>query len=275
MKISVIIPVYNRAELVREAVDSVLRQVSPADEIIVVDDGSTDPPERGLDGVTVHRRPHGGVSAARNSGIRSARYDWLAFLDSDDLWKPKKLLRQRQALAESDCLVCFTDEEWRKNGLWKNQKLIHRKFGGFIFEKCLPRCIISPSSVVIHRSVFDKVGLFNEDYPACEDYELWLRICARMPVLYLPEKLIVKRAGSWEQLSQQHSLDKYRIRALVERLRSGDLTSEQAQAAAVELRKKLGLYVTGCRKHGRDDEAEEILRLAATVIEIVENEDKA
>jgi glycosyltransferase involved in cell wall biosynthesis len=259
MNISVIIPTYNRADLVCEAVHSVLRQKAPADEIWVLDDGSTDDTVVKLsafaDSINIHQQPNRGVSAARNAGIKRSRCEWLAFLDSDDLWKPKKLLRQKEELAQNPgARLCYTDEEWRKNDRWKNQKIIHSKYSGWIYDKCLPLCIISPSSALMHRSVFDAVGLFDESLPACEDYDLWLRVCSRFPALYLPEKLIVKRAGAWEQLSQQHSLDKYRIQALVKRLHSGELTEEQSAVTKKMLEEKCRIYAMGCEKHGRHEE---------------------
>lgn len=268
MRIAVIIPTYNRAELTVEAVESVLQQVSPADEIWVVDDGSEDDTPAGITAlggnVRLLRQERRGVSAARNAGIRAAQCEWLAFLDSDDLWKPKKLLRQREELAKHpDLRVCFTDEEWRQHGKWKNQRLIHAKSGGWIFEKCLPRCVISPSSVLVHRSVFAEVGLFDESLPACEDYDLWLRVCCRMPVLYIPEKLIVKRAGAWEQLSKQHSLDKYRIRSLCALLEKEPLSTDQRRAAEKALMDKIRIYAIGCRKHGRNEELQWLREIVA------------
>lgn len=259
MNVSVIIPTYNRADLVCEAVQSVLKQKVPADEVWVVDDGSTDDTLEKLYSfagrINIHQQPNRGVSAARNAGIQLSRSEWLAFLDSDDLWKPKKLLRQKEELAKNlNARLCYTDEEWRKNDQWKNPKNIHSKYSGWIYEKCLPLCIISPSSVMVHRSVFEEIGLFDENLPACEDYDLWLRVCSRMPALYVPQKLIVKRAGAWEQLSRQHSLDKYRIQALIKRLRSGELTEEQNAATEMMLQEKMHIYALGCEKHGRHEE---------------------
>ncbi|RPI03822.1 MAG: glycosyltransferase [Calditrichaeota bacterium] len=259
MQISVIIPTFNRIDLVCEAIKSVLNQKYPVDDILVIDDGSTDGTVDRLvhfsSAIRVFTQKNLGVSKARNRGISLAKHDWLAFLDSDDLWKPAKLTRQKQALLENpDMRFCYTNEEWRKNGLWMNQKKRHQKRSGWIYEECLPLCIISPSSALIHRSVFDQVGVFNPNLPACEDYELWLRICSRMPVLYLDEKLIIKRAGDWDQLSQQHSLDKFRIISLRERLLSGELSLIQQEATAAMFRHKIQIYKLGCIKHRREDE---------------------
>jgi len=252
--------VYNRAGLVCRAIDSVLAQSRPADEVIVVDDGSTDDTAdavlRFQDRVRMIRQPHSGVAAGRNRGIREARYDWLAFLDSDDLWKPNKLQRQCEALQEQpDSLICYTDEEWRKDGRWKNQSKHHQKHSGWIYEHCLALCIISPSSVLLHRRVLETAGLFDEQLPACEDYDLWLRVCSRFPVLFLAERLIVKQAGDWPQLSKQHSLDRYRIISLEKTLRQEPLSNEQRRLTAGQLVEKCRIYSLGCRKHGKDEEA--------------------
>ncbi|NOY61231.1 MAG: glycosyltransferase [Calditrichaeota bacterium] len=261
MKISVIIPTFNRAALILEALESVLRQTVAVDEIIIVDDGSDDDTaavlQKHKDSIRIVCQENRGVSAARNRGIAEAKYEWLAFLDSDDLWHANKIKRQKEALhGHVDSEICYTDEEWRKDGKWKNQKLIHQKFSGWIYPQCLPRCIISPSSVLLHRSIFKTVGLFDESLPACEDYDLWLRVAGRFPVLYLPEKLIVKRAGSWTQLSQNHSLDRYRIIALQKMLDSGTLQYDDEKKTMEMLVEKCRVYSLGCRKHNRQEEAE-------------------
>lgn len=261
MQVSVIIPTYNRADLVCQAIDSVLRQKEPPDEIIIVDDGSTDNTRARLrlygEAVKIVGKANGGISSARNAGIHAARFEWIAFLDSDDLWKPKKLSRQKEELiAHADYKICYTDEEWRKNGRWMNQKKIHTKYGGWIYEHCLTLCIISPSSVIIHRELFEQIGFFDESLPACEDYDLWLRMSYRAPILYIPEKLIIKRHGDWEQLSQQHSLDKYRITALAKMLETGIESRQLEGATRRMLKQKCFIYLRGCEKHHRFDDIE-------------------
>jgi glycosyltransferase involved in cell wall biosynthesis len=268
MNISVVIPTYNRSDFVVQAVRSVIQQSFKPSQIIVVDDGSTDNTRKkiqqnfGSDITYIYIKARN-VSAARNVGIRNATGNWIAFLDSDDLWKPTKLYSQQQYVQQHpDYKVCYTDEEWRKNGRWMNQKKIHAKYSGWVFDQCLPRCIISPSSVLIERTVFDKIGFFDENLPACEDYDFWLRVTLHYPVLFIPQKLIVKRAGDWDQLSKQHSLDKYRIIALEKifhRLGRDEILYEKTKAM---LKKKCKIYSTGCRKHDRLDEAEWATQLA-------------
>jgi glycosyltransferase involved in cell wall biosynthesis len=260
MQFSVIIPTFNRAALVCEAVDSVLAQSEPPQEIIVVDDGSTDGTQQQLkkfgDAVKVIYQENSGISSARNTGIKHARCEWLAFLDSDDLWKRKKLAAQKEAILEfPNYKICYTDEEWHKNGEWFNAKKVHQKFNGWIYNYSLHRCFVSASSIILHRSIFEQHGLFDEALTACEDYDLWLRLSAKEPFLFLPDKLIVKRDGPWEQLSHQHSLDRFRIIALTKMLNSSQLDEEKDRATRVVLLQKCRIYAVGAEKHGRPEEA--------------------
>lgn len=261
-KISVIIPTYNRQYLLERALHSVFHQSLPAAEIIVIDDGSTDGsaeliPSR-FPGVCYIRQEHRGVSHARNHGIEKATGEWIAFLDSDDEWLPKKLEAQVKALRENPRYrICHTDEIWIRRGRRVNPKKKHAKHGGYIFQHCLPLCIISPSSVMIHRSVFDDVGLFDESLPACEDYDMWLRICSRYPVLYIDTPLIIKYGGHSDQLSQQFwGMDRFRIYALEKILKTGIPKREDEHAARKILQQKISIYIQGAKKRGKDDEVE-------------------
>ncbi len=259
--VSVIIPTHNRAALVREAVASVLAQTCRDFELLVVDDGSTDGTPAALaalDGqLTVLSHPERrGVSAARNSGIAAARGEWLAFLDSDDLWRPEKLARQLAYLAaHPETLLCQTEETWVRHGLWVNQPRTHRKVGGTIFLQSLRRCMVSPSAVILHRRLFDAHGRFDEDLPAAEDYDLWLRLTWRYPVGLLPEPLIIKRGGHADQLSGQWGLDRHRIRALLKLLAEPQLPPPYAAAARRVLAQKCAIYAQGCAKRGKEEEA--------------------
>ena len=236
---SVIIPVYNRRELVGRAIRSVLAQRDAEYEVIVVDDASTDgTPEavRAQFGTAVElvvMERNGGVSSARNRGLEHARGEWIALLDSDDEWLPGKLARQAAALAASGLLVCHTDEIWIRNGVRVNPHKHHRKYGGYIFLQALPLCVMSPSSIAIHREVFAAVGPFDEELPACEDYELWLRIACRYEVEYLAEQLIRKYGGHDDQLSQAHyAMDRFRVYALDKLLREGPALSPERREVA-------------------------------------------
>jgi len=262
-KITVIIPVYNRPTLVQEALQSVLDQTYPNLEIIVVDDGSTDDTPLALqtfgDQIRIIHQKNKGVSAARNTGIENSDGNWIAFLDSDDIWLPEKLSLQMQFFENHpDARICQTEEIWIKNGKRLYPKKKHKKKSGMIFENCLPLCIVSPSAVMIHREMFEWVGTFDESLPACEDYDLWLRISCQYPIYLLDQPLIIKRGGHDDQLSQAIRLDRFRIRALVKLLKSNVLTDDQNKLAKNELERKCRIYQKGCIKHGRLDEANEM-----------------
>lgn len=258
--ISVIIPTFNRRQVLGRAIDSVLTQTRPADEIIIIDDGSTDGTEayvrEAYPDLHYIFQPNEGISHARNQGIRAARGDWLAFLDSDDQWLPKKLEKQLQVLSKQPQYnFCHTNEIWIRNGRRVNQGIKQEKAGGDIFERCLPLCVISPSSVIIHRSIFDSFGLFDESLPVCEDYDLWLRICAFIPVLYLSEAQIIKYGGHSDQLSHKYwGIDRFRIKALEKTINTPDISPKKKLLAIQMLIKKIDIYLIGATKRKKMDE---------------------
>ena len=277
MKISVVIPTYNRAALLPRALESVRAQSLPPDEVIVVDDGSTD----GSGELIAARYPECiylrqenlGVSAARNLGIREARGEWIALLDSDDAWLPTKLAAQTDRIRRTPFVrLCHTEEQWIRNGVRVNAMKKHRKRGGWIFRHCLPLCAISPSSALIHRELFDSVGLFDESLPACEDYDMWLRICARHPVAFEHRPQLVKYGGHEDQLSRKHwGMDRFRVEALLKIISGGDLAPGDLGAAVETLIRKCRILADGARKRGNaercqvyQDIIEELSPLAAS-----------
>ncbi len=266
--VSVIIPAYNRAGTLKKAIDSVLNQSFKDFELIVIDDGSTDETleilrdyQDRLKSVTI---PHSGVSAARNRGIEEAEGDFMAFLDSDDYWLPEKLAIQTDFFRRNpEARICQTDETWHRHGKRVNPGKRHHKPSGDIFYQSLRLCLVSPSAVMIRRDLIDDVGVFDESLPACEDYDLWLRISARFPVYLIGQSLTVKTGGHPDQLSRTvPSLDKYRIKSLLKLLRSGVLSSRQAGAALSELAFKANIYGRGCLKRDRTEEAGVYLEMA-------------
>ncbi len=266
--VSVIIPTYNRAAFVTEAIDSVLAQTFRDVELIVVDDGSTDDTRDRLaaygERIRLVCEENHGVSHARNVGIRAARGEYIALLDSDDLWLPKKLETQVAVMnAQPDLQLCHTEEIWIRRGVRVNQMKKHQKHGGYIFPNCLPFCVISPSSVMIRRALFDDVGYFDESLPACEDYDLWLRITKIYPVYFIETPLIVKRGGHDDQLSHIHwGLDRFRIQALDKLLQAGGLTDEQFEQARQEFERKCEIFAQGCAKRQKNDDARQYRELA-------------
>ena len=258
--VSVIIPTYNRADLVRQAVASVEAQTFRDFEIVVVDDGGNDGTYEVLSAereLRVLRHPdRRGVSAARNTGIAAARGEWLAFLDSDDLWLPDKLARQISWLEGApELLICQTDETWVRRGVRVNKPAGHRKVAGQIFLPSLWRCMISPSAVMLHRRLLEDHGAFDATLPAAEDYDLWLRLTWRYEVGLVDEPLVIKRGGHPDQLSAQWGIDRFRIRALVKLLADPDLPAAYARAARRMLAAKCAIYAQGCHKRGKIEEA--------------------
>ena len=259
-QVSVIIPTYNRARIIKEAVDSVLAQDFKDFELIVVDDGSTDNTSSVLapygDDIRIHFQENKGVSAARNRGIAEASGQFIAFLDSDDLWLPQKLTTQVEFFNQTpDALICQTEEVWIRNGIRVNPKKRHKKPSGMIFEPSLALCLVSPSAVMIRRELLDSAGGFDETLPVCEDYDLWLRISSRFPVYLIEIPLIIKRGGHDDQLSKGSGLDKFRIKAIEKIINTGILSDDQHQAAMKMLKNKCDIYAAGCRKRGREEEA--------------------
>ncbi len=250
---------FNRRALVGRAIRSVQAQTRPPAEIIVVDDGSTDGVARwvreNFPGVTVLRSDaNHGVSHARNRGVAHAREDSIAFLDSDDEWLPDKLERQVSAIGEAP--LCHTDEIWIRRGVRVNACKHHAKRGGDIFEDCLPLCVVSPSSALIRRETFDALGGFDESLPACEDYDLWLRLAARWPVAFVPEPLLVKYGGHADQLSRRYwGMDRFRVAALDKLLDTESLSSARRRAVLDTLIGKLEILAGGARKRGRERQA--------------------
>jgi glycosyltransferase involved in cell wall biosynthesis len=269
--VSIIIPTYNRGWIIKEAVDSVLTQDFNDFELIVVDDGSTDNTSEILNSyqqdIKVIQQNNQGVSAARNRGLATASGRFIAFLDSDDLWLPQKLSRQVDFFnSNPDALICQTEEIWIRNNVRVNPKKRHKKPSGMIFEPSLALCLVSPSSVMIRPSLFEKIGGFDETLPACEDYDLWLRISCRHPIYLIDTPLIIKRGGHDDQLSASPSLDKFRIKSLKKIIESNLLSKAQHRAAQKILKEKCAVYASGCRKRGRVDEASYYLNLAQTIL---------
>ena len=258
--VSVIIPTFNRRQLLERAVDSVLAQTRPADEIIVIDDGSTDGTEvlvkKKYPGITYLPQTNHGVSHARNQGIRKAKGNWLAFLDSDDVWLPGKLEKQLNALfRQPPFKICHTGEIWIRKGRRVNPMKKHSKSGGDLFTRCLPLCVISPSTVILHHSLFRRYGMFDESLPVCEDYDMWLRLCAFMPVLFLPESLIIKYGGHRDQLSRKFwGMDRFRIQALEKIIADPALIEKKRLAAVQMILKKITIYLEGAIKREKQDD---------------------
>ena len=197
-----------------------------------------------------------GVSSARNKGIKIARGDWIALLDSDDEWLPNKLSEQINKIKSNlDVKILHSNEIWIRNGVRVNQMKKHKKFGGYIFEKCLDMCRISPSSVMLKKEIFDYIGTFDESLKVCEDYDLWLRITSKYPVCFLDIPLIKKYGGHSDQLSKAHDgIEFYRIQSLQKILESKILSKPQTLLAIYTMVNKMNIYASGLEKRNKTEE---------------------
>lgn len=260
MKVSVIIPTFNRLSLISRAIDSVLKQTFKPFEIIVVDDGSSDNTstfiKNNYKSVKLIKQKNLGVSKARNVGIKNSSGDWIALLDSDDEWKKNKLEVQIKSLSEYDYYsVCHTNEIWIRNGTRVNQKKRHQKYGGNIFDKCLDICRISPSSIIFQKNIINEVGWFDENLSICEDYDLWLRITANFKILFIDKPLIIKYSGHSDQLSKSVAgIEAYRIKSLENLLSNTRLIKDYKRLAIEMLITKLRIYKKGLLKRQKSNE---------------------
>ena len=261
MNISVIIPTYNRASTIERAIQSVLDQSFPALEIVVVEDASTDNTPEILEQYAdkiriITNGSNRGVSFSRNAGIQNARGDWIAFLDSDDEWIPAKLERQKQFHeAHPTLLISQCDEIWIRNSVRVNPMTKHKKKGGWIFEACIPICIVSPSAVIIHKRVFEHIGLFDVNFLACEDYDLWLRIALHYEIGLLDEKLVTRYGGHEDQLSRKYwGMDRFRITAMEKHL-DCDIDPVWKKSLLEELHFKCGVVAAGAKKRNNHEAA--------------------
>ena len=276
--VGVVIPVRDRAGMVVEAIASVLAQTHRDFALVVVDDGSrdgsADAAERALHGAPpgsrVLRRTARGVAAARNDGVAAVDSDWIALLDSDDLWLPSKLASQLGWLAERPAYrLAQTGERWVDDGRHRNPRARHRK-EEVLFPRCLERCLVSPSAVMIRRECWDELGGFDPSFEVCEDYELWLRVALRERVGLVPETLVVKRGGHADQLSRSTwGLDRWRIAALVKLLLAGAGDPEVAAPIVAIIDAKCDVLAKGAARRGRDDEAARYRAVAAAAAAIV------
>ena len=285
--VSVVIPTFNRENFIKHCVVSALQQSKTPDEVIVVDDGSSDKTWdilRGLgfsdsedkgNSLRYIFQSNKGVSAARNLGIKASKYNYIAFLDSDDVWLEKKLEKQISSLEchPTRYRLSHTNEIWIRNGVRVNAGSKHEKNGGDIFFQCLKLCCISPSSSLVDRSVFDEFGLFDEMLPACEDYDFWLRFCAFEEVHFLNEPLLIKNGGHDQQLSKKHwGMDRFRIIALEKLLQDPRLDDFKRQETIKELILRLQILIDGGRKRKKNAFVQKLAKKKAILEAMSRNE---
>lgn len=278
--VSVVIPTYNRAQFLGRAVQSVISQSVRCDELIVVDDGSTDNTRdlirdfkrKNKVDICYISQQNKGPAAARNTGIRHARNEIVAFLDSDDHWQKKKLEYQYQGLVANDTyLVSHTKEHWLRRGEHLNQKIKHLPKHGYIFNQCLELCAVGMSTVMVKKILFDKIGYFNESMRCCEDYDLWIRASCQNNFLLIDKPLTVKEGGRADQVSYQYrvGMDQFRIDSIARLLKEQRLNEEQLTIALREMTRKIKIFSNGCRKHGKENLAESYSSMIPVYNELV------
>jgi glycosyltransferase involved in cell wall biosynthesis len=264
---SVIIPTYNRAHTIERAIESVLNQTFKDFELIVVDDGSTDKTLALLkkyDGkIKLFTQNNQGVSATRNFAVEHANGSWLAFLDSDDEWLSHKLQLQFDFIQQNNNYPLVHGEEiWIRNGTRVNPKKKHQKGGGDQFLASLKLCAISPSVAVIKKDIFLELGGFREDFPACEDYDLWLKLTSLYEVGFIDNPLVKKYGGHGDQLSQKFkAMDYWRVKSIAWVLENRNLSYEKKDHAVKVLKKKAKILLQGYQKHQNLEHYEEVLKL--------------
>lgn len=202
-RVSVVIPAYNAARYLPQAIDSVLAQTFRDYEVIVVDDGSTDDTPRVLswyeDEVAVIRQPNQGRAAARNAGIAAARGEYIAFLDADDLWLPEKLERQlalfrrRPEIGWAYCDYRRLNEKGPEETTYLRRRGLQPPPEGWILPELLATGVAWTMTVVVRRECFGRVGLFDPSFPVAQDYDMWLRLAAEYEVGCVNEPLALYR----------------------------------------------------------------------------------
>ena len=203
-KVSVIIPTFNRRDLVRKAIDCVLAQTHPVEDIIVIDDGSTDGTAEAIEAgygsrVRLVRQQNAGVSAARNRGLALARGEYLSLLDSDDLWLAEKTARQVRWLdAHPDfgmvlCDIMQVDGEGRDIGPIHRRDFIPED--GRVLRWVIRQPALAPLSAMFRREVYEDVGGFDTSLRTAEDIDFHLRVARRWPIGVVSEVLVRAMRG--------------------------------------------------------------------------------
>lgn len=266
--VDIIIPSYNRKTFLKKAIISVQNQTFKNWNLWVVDDGSTDETSDMVHLFfasdprikVISLKSNQGVSQARNKGIEQGAGEWVAFLDSDDEWKKEKLKEQiKYSEKNPDFPLIHCNEIWIKNKKILHQKKHHKKQGGRIFTSSVQLCCISPSAVVLRRSLLNEVGWFREDFPVCEDYEMWLRITSRYSVGFVEDILVIKHGGHTDQLSYKYpAKDYWRIKALKNYIRDTNLSQEERAQVKKMIIQKAQILLRGYERRKKINPKKEI-----------------
>jgi len=269
MLVSVVIPALNRSTLLHRALLSVTEQSAQPLEVLIIDDGSL--PH--LNPSNYSQYPNlkffrneitEGVASSRNKGIKQAQGEWIALLDSDDEWDSSKLEKQLELIKTSgEIRAIHTDEKWIRNG---NEVLPPRyldKSNHLLWERSLRHCLICPSSVLLHKSVFKKIGFFDESLTVCEDYDFWLRLLLEEKIEFIEEKLVIKHGGHPDQLSTTTwGMDRFRIKSLQKLTDNNKLSPQQKTLVIKVITEKCAILAQGSEKRQKPEEAKIFRELA-------------
>ncbi len=270
MNISIILPTFNRPNMTIRALNSIVKQTYRHFELIVIDDGSFDNTyDRINDYLKTQqnikykliKKTNKGVSHARNIGLRLAQYDWVAFLDSDDEWLPSRLQTQVNYINKTpDCHWVYSDEQWVKDGVVIPVKPNScKKYHGAVLKKAIDRCFIGCSTVLIRKSHIEDVGGFNENFPACEDYDLWLKLLSKYKVDYIDQKLVTRFGGHDDQLSRAfHSMNLWRLKSVANLLEKSHLNEPERSYAENFIKSKAPQLMNGYKKYNNPEQLQEV-----------------
>ena len=265
-KVSVITAAYNHVRFIRQSVESVQAQIYRDFEHIVVDDGSSDGTADVLKSfgnrITYIRQENRGAHAAINEGIRRSSGDYIAIVDSDDAWLPNKLERQVEVLEKSPgagmvySLAYFInsegvveDHEWLMGTPFDDPNLV--------FEELLEVNRIPIVTALVKRSCIDEVGFFSETFKALSDWDMWLRISAKWPIIFIPEKLALYRVhenNAWHSLLKSGRVNRERLLLLQTATAAMAGTTRESKETRNRIKAAFGnriLYTTYdyCRRH--------------------------
>ena len=247
--VSAVIPTHNNADMVTEAVESVLAQTYPEREVIVVDDGSTDDTTSRLsrfgEKVTVIRQEHKGPAVARNAGIRAARGEWVAFLDSDDLWLPEKLNRCVEVLREHPAVgVVYTALRIHEMDTGRRYVLPQYTLSGKMARELFVECRgVNTSTLVVRRSCLERIGGFDEELFRAQDWDLMIRLAEEFEYARVPEILTERRLHA-RSLSVTHAdlYAEYNLRVIRKAVaRRPDLYADLEREALCRARFRFGM----------------------------------
>lgn len=251
MKISAVIPTYNSARFIRAAISSIQAQTSAIDEIIIIDDGSTDETEQvvaSLSGnIIYHKQSNQGPSVARNTGIELATGDWIAFLDADDQWTPEKIAWQKQTLSQypelhliaGDMAEIDNDDKLLTESVLAKHQLLEtfQTLAGQPVPKALARLVeknfIPTGTVLVKRETVIQAGLFNPAIRFGEDLELWAKIAANHPISCLPQILMLRRqhGNNATQASKRMLIDLTKVMDSIRRYAQPQLLAQGIEPA--------------------------------------------